>query len=76
MRLVTILLAVIGVAFIAIGVVYFTVDADSLPGFLGHLHGIHQHRTRRGDAAVALGIICLVLGVLGNYSLRKQPADA
>jgi amino acid permease len=75
MRLVTILLIVVGVAFIAVGVIYFTVDADSLPGFLGQLHGIHQHRTRRGDAAVALGIICLVLGVLGNYALRKRPVD-
>jgi hypothetical protein len=77
MRLLAALIGLIGLAFIAIGIVYFTVDASSLPGFLGHLSGIHEHRTRRGDAAMAIGIICVVLGVLGSYAARRPtPAQS
>jgi uncharacterized membrane protein HdeD (DUF308 family) len=74
MRLVAALLGLIGVALIVVGIVYFTVPAHSLPGFLGQLHGINKHRSRRGEASVALGVICVILSAITSFSARRRPA--
>jgi amino acid permease len=51
------ILLLVGLAAIVVGVVYFTVAADKLPSFLGHLAHVSGHRTKRGTAAVIVGVI-------------------
>ena len=60
MRLVATLL---GVILIAVSIVYFTVPADSLPGFFpGHEAGVARMHTKHGMAAAAAGIVLLAVG--------------
>jgi hypothetical protein len=50
------LIAVGGLALLAIGIVYLTVECQALPGFLGPTRGDTSPRT-------GLGILSLVLGL-------------
>lgn len=57
---VTVLLAVLGVALIAVAVVYFAEPAGSLPSVLpGHLAGSKHHHTTHGIAALVVGLVAL-----------------
>jgi hypothetical protein len=58
-RTLAIVLVVVGVALIAIGLMYFTVAADKLPAFLGQVHHATAHRSKRGIAAMILGLASL-----------------
>jgi hypothetical protein len=51
-----------GVVLIAVAIVWFAVPAKDLPGFMGHISGATVHRTKRGWAALVVGIICLAVG--------------
>jgi amino acid permease len=53
------LLVAIGLLALAAGVVYLTVEAKSLPSFMGQLHGDTAHRSLRGIVAIALGVVLL-----------------
>jgi amino acid permease len=44
----------IGLAALAVGVIYLTVEAKSLPSIMGQLHGATGHRSTRGIAGVVL----------------------
>ncbi len=56
-RLVAAAAAVVGLALIVIGVVYFVEPASSLPSFFpGHQGGDSHHHVKHGIAAVALGL--------------------
>ena len=60
MKLVATLL---GVILIVVAIVYFTVPADSLPGFFpGHEAGVTRMHTKHGMAAAAAGIVLLAVG--------------
>lgn len=59
-RTLAVVLVVAGVMLVAIGVMYFTVAADKLPPILGQLQHAGGHRTKRGVAALGLGIVSLV----------------
>jgi hypothetical protein len=62
-RALVILLAVLGVAFIAIAVYYWVTPAGSLASFVpGHLAGSAHKHLKHGLAALLAGIACL-LGV-------------
>ena len=64
-RLLTALLVLIGLALIAVGIVYFTVKAGSLPSFFpGHITGSGAHRNKHGLVAVIVGVSVLGLAVL------------
>lgn len=55
----------VGFVLIVIAIVYFAVQAKSLPGFMGQVDGATGHRTKRGVAALVLGALSLlVAGVL------------
>ena len=58
-RMLAIMLVVVGVALIAIGLMYFTVAADKLPAFLGQVRHASAHRSKRGIAAMILGLVSL-----------------
>lgn len=61
-RLLGALVIAIGVLALVVGIVYFTVEAHSLPSFLGRLHGDNAHRTLRGAVALVIGVVLVGAG--------------
>lgn len=52
---------VIGIAFLALGVLYFAEPAKSLPSFIpGHEAGSTHHHIKHGIAAVVLSVGCFI----------------
>jgi hypothetical protein len=61
-RLIVAAAAVVGVALIALSIVYFTVPAGSLPSILpGHEAGSSHIHVKHGLAALFVGLACFVL---------------
>ncbi len=59
-RLLAALAVVVGVALIAIAVVYWIEPAGSLPSFFpGHAAGSSHHHAKHGIAAFLVGLACL-----------------
>ena len=76
-RTLALVLVVVGVVLVAIGVMYFTVAADKLPSILGQLQHASAHRTKRGVAALGLGIVSLVgAGFAYARATRRHHASA
>jgi drug/metabolite transporter (DMT)-like permease len=57
-------IGVVGLALVGMGVVYLTVACQSLPRFLGPVHGDTSPRTALGVVWVALGLMALACGFL------------
>jgi amino acid permease len=67
------LIAVIAIVAIVAAVLYFTVSAESLPSVLGQVHGYAGHRTKRGVAALIVGVVLLVIaGAVALYRPRSR----
>lgn len=67
------LLVLIGLIFIAVGIVYFTVKAGSLPSFIpGHIAHSSAHRSKRGLIAVILGAVVLLVAMVGASVGRRR----
>lgn len=62
-RILAAVVIAIGLLALAVGVIYFTVEAKSLPSILGQLKGYTGHRSHRGIAALVVGVLLLVVGV-------------
>ncbi|HTZ10590.1 MAG TPA: hypothetical protein VMB72_16060 [Acidimicrobiales bacterium] len=62
------MLGVLGLLALIAGIIYFTVDANQLPSFLGALH-IHTHakRKRRGEAAIVIAVVLWVIAGIVYY---------
>jgi protein-S-isoprenylcysteine O-methyltransferase Ste14 len=60
-RMIALVLAIIGVLFLILGVVYLAVPAHSLPGFIGYIKngGTGKHNLRMATSFV-VGVILLV----------------
>lgn len=70
-RVIGLVVAILGLLALIGGIVYLTVPSDSLPSFFpGHLAGVTAKHATRGDAAVALGAVLLVIG--GALSYRRR----
>jgi len=54
----------VGLALVAVGVVYLTVECQALPGFLGPTNGDTAPRSGLGIAFVLLGLMALVGGLV------------
>lgn len=53
---------VLGLALIAIAVIYFMMPADSLPGFFpGHEAGLARIRVKHGVLSGGLGVVLIVV---------------
>jgi uncharacterized membrane protein HdeD (DUF308 family) len=53
------LAVILGVALIAVGIVYFVEPASSLPSFFpGHETGSTHHHVKHGIAAILVGLAC------------------
>jgi hypothetical protein len=59
LRIPVLALAVVGLALVALGAVYLSVECQSLPSFLGPSRGDTSPRTGLGALATALGLITL-----------------
>jgi hypothetical protein len=73
-NLVAAVLIVVGILALVAGVIYFTVDAKSLPSFMGQVSTYAGHRTKRGDAAVIVGAVLLLAGGL-MFLYKPRPAN-
>jgi uncharacterized protein YybS (DUF2232 family) len=58
-----VLLVVVGVALVAVGVVYFVEPAHSLPAFFPAHSSGSKHAVKHGVAALVVGLIALGLAV-------------
>jgi UDP-N-acetylmuramyl pentapeptide phosphotransferase/UDP-N-acetylglucosamine-1-phosphate transferase len=59
-RVLSILAVILGIALIAVAIVYWAEPARSLPSFFpGHEAGSGHHHTKHGIAAFLLGLACL-----------------
>jgi hypothetical protein len=65
---------IVGVALLALGVVYLTVACENLPGFMGPHAGDTSPRTGLGIAGVVFGLIALA-GALAGTRRRPPPAS-
>jgi len=70
--LVALVLILVGLLAAAVGVIYLTVEATSLPSIMGQLHGDHAHRSLRGIVAVIVAVVLLAGGV-GFLSYGRSP---
>jgi hypothetical protein len=69
-------LVILGIIGVVIGVIWLTVEAKSLPSFLGQIHGATLHRSKRGTAAVIIGAVLLIGGIgLLWYRPRLSSSD-
>jgi hypothetical protein len=71
-----VILAILGVLAIVSAIFYYTMQAHSLPSFLGPIHigspGAHAHRKRRGEAALVVGIVLLVIAAIVGFVGRSR----
>lgn len=70
---------VLGIALIAVAVVYFAEPAKSLPSFFpGHVSGSNSeaahHHTKHGIAALVVGLGCFVLAWFQTGPKNREPA--
>ena len=73
LKLLIALLVLIGLISVAVGIVYFSVKAGSLPSFIpGHIAHSTAHRTKRGLIAVIVGAVVLVIAVVGASVGRRR----
>jgi hypothetical protein len=60
-RALTIVLVVLGIAFIAVAIYYWVTPAGSLPSFFpGHLAGSMHKHIKHGVASLIVGVLCLL----------------
>ncbi|HLN16266.1 MAG TPA: hypothetical protein VK277_05860 [Acidimicrobiales bacterium] len=74
-----IVLVILGILAMVVGVIYLTVNAGSLPSFMGPVHGKGHagHRTTRGGVALGLGIVLFIVGtIIALVQARKKPSPS
>jgi hypothetical protein len=76
-RVLAIVAMVLGIALIAVAVIYWAEPAKSLPSFFpGHTSGSNHHHTKHGIAAFLLGIACLVFAWFNTGTQRTSRTPA
>jgi len=73
------LLVILALLAIAVGVIYMIEPIHSLPSFFpGHSKGSHYtgKHTKRGLIALAIGVVCLVVGVVVGIAGRREKASS
>jgi archaellum biogenesis protein FlaJ (TadC family) len=71
-QIIAIILLIAAIVLVVIGVIYFTVPADKLPSFMGRVANVTVHRSRRGTAAITLGIIVLIASIVAFLRARER----
>jgi len=71
---IVILAVILGILFIACGVVYFTTSARYLPGFFpGFDRSLVTHHYKHGIGSILLGVACFVFAWFQSGK-KKQPS--
>ena len=71
-RLLAGIAVVVGIALIAIAIVYWVEPAGSLPSFFpGHAAGSAHHHTKHGIAAFLVGLACLAFAWFNSGPKRS-----
>ncbi len=71
------LAVVIGIALIAIAIVYWVEPAKSLPSFFpGHQAGSTHHHTKHGIASFLVGLAAFAFAWFNTGPKKKRPASA
>jgi len=74
-RLLTVLAVVIGLALVALAVVYWVEPARSLPSWIpGHQAGSAHHHVKHGIASFLVGLASLVYAWFQTGSSKTRPA--
>jgi uncharacterized membrane protein HdeD (DUF308 family) len=64
-KVLTVLLAIIGILAIVVGVIYIAEPAKSIPHFFpAYQAKSHFHATKHGAAAIVVGVVVLVIAVI------------
>jgi UDP-N-acetylmuramyl pentapeptide phosphotransferase/UDP-N-acetylglucosamine-1-phosphate transferase len=72
-----VLAVVLGIALIAVSIVYWAEPAGSLPSFFpGHEAGSGHHHVKHGIAAFLLGLACLAFAWFNTGPKKKAAAQA
>ncbi len=76
-KLLAALAILVGIALIAIAIVYWAEPARSLPSFFpGHQAGSGHHHTKHGIASFLVGLACLVFAWFNTGGERPSRAAA
>jgi hypothetical protein len=74
-RLLAILAIILGIALIAVAIVYWAEPARSLPSFFpGHQAGSNHHHTKHGIAAFLVGLASFVFAWFNTGGGKTKPA--
>jgi hypothetical protein len=72
-RPLTVILFIIGLICVVAAIIYFTVPAKSLPSFIpGRAVKSHLHHTRRGIAALVVGVLFLIGAGVSAFLGRRE----
>ena len=67
---------VVGIALIAVAIVYWAEPAKSLPSFFpGHQAGSSHHHTKHGIAAFLVGLACFAFAWFNTGPKRSRAAS-
>jgi UDP-N-acetylmuramyl pentapeptide phosphotransferase/UDP-N-acetylglucosamine-1-phosphate transferase len=68
------LAVVVGIALIAVAIVYWAEPAKSLPSFFpGHQAGSSHHHTKHGIAAFLVGLACFAFAWFNTGPKKARP---
>ena len=71
-RLVRIVLVVLGILAVIVGIIYLVEPIHSLPSFFpGHAAHKQGHHHIRGDVAIAVGVVLLIVAAVAGRSRRR-----
>lgn len=74
-RLLALVAVVLGIALIAVAIVYWVEPAGSLPSFFpGHEAGSHHHHAKHGIAAFLVGLACLAFAWFNTGPKKTRAA--
>ena len=63
-------LLIVGLIALVIGIVYLVVPAHSLPSFMGRVHTVSGHRSKRAIASLSAGGLLVVGAVIALVRSR------
>jgi UDP-N-acetylmuramyl pentapeptide phosphotransferase/UDP-N-acetylglucosamine-1-phosphate transferase len=65
---------VVGIALVAVAIVYWAEPAKSLPSFFpGHQAGSNHHHTKHGIAAFLVGLACFAFAWFNTGPKKARP---
>jgi NADH:ubiquinone oxidoreductase subunit 5 (subunit L)/multisubunit Na+/H+ antiporter MnhA subunit len=72
-RLLGVVLVVVGILAVIVGIIYLIEPVHSLPSFFpGYAAHSNLHHHDRGYAAIGVGIILMIIGVVVGRSRRRH----